>query len=540
MDEQFFTDPRTDEVLPQDETPATEEVVTDEIIPTEESELSFEEEAVEPEEETEEADEDDPLAGAFQHYEPEAPKKKNWPIILLAVLLVAVFVGGLLWAFGVFDKKPDPNGSSENGGKDVSDLIAAESANFQFTNGMFSFSMETSYQDFQSQYSYYLPSFGLDTTKPLKDQAMQIGEGTWFDYFKTLAKNDTEWVLLLAEAAKKDGVTMDDATAAQLETFLESMDYSTLHNGVGEEDVRAFLEMYYTAMTHEQALYAGMHHSADAVQAKYNADPKAFDRCSYAYFTFSIGEKGQFATKEAAADTVASLANAKTAEEFRAAVIACLMAAKVYETEDEAAKAYDANAVKTNAPYSADDGISDWLFAADTAVGSTKTVENESTIAVYMLTKAPARDTTKTVNVRHILLTADKHGSDAAAKAKADAVLAEWQAGEATAESFGALAAQYTEDPGSATDGLYTGVTQGQMVTEFNDWCFDEARKVGDSGIVQTSYGYHVMYFDGAQEAWYGAVESVLDSETYQAIYEQYKKDYPITFNEDNINQIDL
>ena len=38
------------------------------------------------------------------------------------------------------------------------------------------------------------------------------------------------------------------------------------------------------------------------------------------------------------------------------------------------------------------------------------------------------------------------------------------------------------------------------MVSEFNDWCFDPARKSGDTGIVynEGSYtGYHVMYFSG-------------------------------------------
>jgi hypothetical protein len=35
------------------------------------------------------------------------------------------------------------------------------------------------------------------------------------------------------------------------------------------------------------------------------------------------------------------------------------------------------------------------------------------------------------------------------------------------------------------------------MVDEFNDWCFDSARKTGDTDIVKTEYGYHIMYFIG-------------------------------------------
>ncbi len=41
------------------------------------------------------------------------------------------------------------------------------------------------------------------------------------------------------------------------------------------------------------------------------------------------------------------------------------------------------------------------------------------------------------------------------------------------------------------------------MVETFNDWCFDPARKPGDTGIVETSYGYHVMYFVGQTENYY-------------------------------------
>ena len=38
------------------------------------------------------------------------------------------------------------------------------------------------------------------------------------------------------------------------------------------------------------------------------------------------------------------------------------------------------------------------------------------------------------------------------------------------------------------------------MVTEFNDWVYDSERKVGDVDIVKTTYGYHVIYFDGDGE----------------------------------------
>ena len=97
---------------------------------------------------------------------------------------------------------------------------------------------------------------------------------------------------------------------------------------------------------------------------------------------------------------------------------------------------------------------------------------------------------------------------NAAAKAKAEsdaaAVLARVQDGEAledVAKDY--ESASYTStDAGSNTNGgLYTKIYKNQMVTEFNDWCFDASRQSGDTGIVygeSSNYkGYHVMYFVG-------------------------------------------
>ena len=117
----------------------------------------------------------------------------------------------------------------------------------------------------------------------------------------------------------------------------------------------------------------------------------------------------------------------------------------------------------------------------------------------------------KTASVRHILVKAaaaeDGTYSDEAkakAKARAEEILAEYQAGDKTEESFAALAEKYSEDPGSNTNGgLYENIAKGQMVAEFNDFCFAPHSK-GDTAIVygeSGSYaGYHVMYYVGEGE----------------------------------------
>ena len=59
------------------------------------------------------------------------------------------------------------------------------------------------------------------------------------------------------------------------------------------------------------------------------------------------------------------------------------------------------------------------------------------------------------------------------------------------------------------------------MVETFNDWIFDSARKPGDSGIVKTDYGYHLMYYvaDNLPQ-WYMNAEASLRTEDYTTWYD--------------------
>ena len=95
------------------------------------------------------------------------------------------------------------------------------------------------------------------------------------------------------------------------------------------------------------------------------------------------------------------------------------------------------------------------------------------------------------VHVRHILIkTTDK--TDAEKKqllAKAQDVLKQVKNGG----NFAELAKQYSDDPGSAAKGGDLGwVVRGQMVPEFEKVCF-ELKPAEISGIVTTTYGYHIV-----------------------------------------------
>lgn len=162
---------------------------------------------------------------------------------------------------------------------------------------------------------------------------------------------------------------------------------------------------------------------------------------------------------------------------------------------------------------------------------------------------------TKYIDVRHILLmpeggTVGEDGSTtysdqewAACQEKAQALYEQWRSGEATEDSFAALATEHTEDGGSqSTGGLYENVTEGWAVQEFNDWCFDASRKPGDHGLVKTSYGYHIMYFVDSKEAWVKSCKEQLAADAMNKLIESGNELYPILVNEDKlaIGNVDL
>lgn len=167
--------------------------------------------------------------------------------------------------------------------------------------------------------------------------------------------------------------------------------------------------------------------------------------------------------------------------------------------------------------------------------------ENEATFNEQGITKESGLIS----SVRHILIAPKCSAEDsesgettceneeeewAAAKAKAEEILNEWKAGDATEESFGELAATYTDDTGSAsTGGLYEGIAPGSnYVEEFLAWSIDMNRKTGDTDIVKTDYGYHIMYFVSGEPQWLSTATTQLLSERTTAMINDAEAKWPI------------
>ena len=183
----------------------------------------------------------------------------------------------------------------------------------------------------------------------------------------------------------------------------------------------------------------------------------------------------------------------------------------------------------------------DWLYSSKRKAGDSY---QYSTTVVYVLSPASIQDR-KTVNVRHILVapetnddnTKAKDATDAqwaAAYKKATKILDEFNAGDKKEKSFSKLAKENSTDTGSKDNGgLYENVVPGQMVNSFSAWCFDSSRKAGDTAIVKSDFGYHIMYFVGTGKltAWQYTAKTALASADSTSATEKLEKDYTIKVN---------
>lgn len=424
--------------------------------------------------------------------------------------------------------------------------------NYGFTEG----EMAYLYNYVYSQSASYLSYLGVDTTKSLKEQKYSE-DTTWFDYMMQQAVNYAKDFLLFCEDGKARGITLDDEDTAKINEELAAVDKAAKDGGF--DSVEAYFKKSYgasmTKADYENFLqksalaykvYAditgGYTFTDDQIQEHYDSNKNEFMSVDFLTYSFTKDDAKNI-TDEDATKSAQELAAVTSADDFKAYV-------KNYieSTATEEAKAtldIDAELAKLqslNVKYTQGDEVSEWAFADAAKVNQTFTTANADSgvHTVYLLTKTPTRNDNETVNVRHILLTATTYGTDEDAKAFADNLVSQWKAGDATEDSFAALATQYTEDTGSKTNGgLYENVAPGEMVAPFNDWIFDASRKAGDVDVVKTDYGYHVMYFvkNGAP-VWKNDVTASMKQIAYGEDYSKLSDAYPITVENDLLNKI--
>ena len=352
----------------------------------------------------------------------------------------------------------------------------------------------------------------------------------------------------LNDAAAADGFTWTDELQADLDANMETLSStastygyteqqylsliygSTMTRSIYEEQTRRSM----LATAYLQDYQDSLSYTDEELEAAYEEARTTYDHVTCQFVRVN----------GAAADTDEEGNEIEVTDEMTAdAIYAAYQAGTSLE---DAAAEYESTASYTNSEsYTYNTSVlGEWLYDDARQAGDSAVLEDADNDAYYVVVfNSRGRDDYNTVNVRHILiqpeaseLSEDDEGyeddvaaKDAEAQQKAQDILDEWEAGAATEDSFAELANEYSADGGSNTNGgLYEQVYQGQMVTEFNDWCFDPARQPGDTGIIHNdSTGYHVMYFVGYDKPyWQIRVTNALVSDAVDSFYTEKTEGY--------------
>ena len=380
------------------------------------------------------------------------------------------------------------------------------------------------YHTFANQYGSYAAMFGLDTSngvKGLDKQDCPFAEGSWKDYFLDAAKDQMLQSKALLDYAAANGITLEESETAAVDASFAGIDEAAKSYGYGSAD-KMMAANYGTGVTVKlvRGAYLDSALASKALEAATAAFTYTDAQLEEAYAGYN-GERDSFtfsyvqieAHDHENAEAEATEEQHAEAEASAEAVKAAYEAGKDTDFAARLSAAAEANGLTATEQTLSGSGLyfaKEWLMDGTRKAGDV-TVE-ESGDHVYVVVFLSRDDNHyKTASVRHILVKAEaaedgtySDEAKAKAKARAEEILAEYQAGDKTEESFAALAEKYSEDTGSNTNGgLYENIRKGQMVAEFNDFCFAPHSK-GDTAIVygeSGSYaGYHVMYYVGEGE----------------------------------------
>ena len=377
-----------------------------------------------------------------------------------------------------------------------------------------------------------------------------IENPTWQDVFTYSAVTQLVYIKYGAEKAEEAGLKLTEAEEKEIDQQLDeirntakSNDYSVdrwlrlqLGYGVTEKMIKNITAQSYLAEKYYEKVTEDTRNAVtdEMINEEYAANKDNYDIVDLRVYAFAADlgsnhthEEGEDHEKEheeaeakAKAEAEAFIKDVTDEKSFIDAAKSAILSKDNKSTKDPDGTTLveDKTYAEITASYSEE--LSKWAYDDARKAGDVAVVDggNGEFYAVMMKT-LPAKDTSSySSDIRHILIQFPEKNTDGTAtevtdedgnkttnvtdetkketKAKAQAILDEYLKNP-TEDNFAALAKEKTEDPGSKDNGgLYEGVmNDGKYVKAFTDWSIDAARKPGDTGIVETEYGYHIMYY---------------------------------------------
>lgn len=397
-----------------------------------------------------------------------------------------------------------------------------------------------------TDYGEYTPAF--DLTQDLKTQYVDEDKTqSYHDYFMEQAKEQVVRITALADAANAEGYTLSEDGQTQLDSILTTLDQQVTSSNLASR--AAFLRLYFGRTVTEKVylknaklgvlasdyssttIAAMTDYTDEEMDAYYNEHSDLYNSYDYDYAYFDgtpVIEPAEDGTTPAATDAQKSEAMAAAKEkaenllkDVKAAQTATLGEGETRQSFAQVAIAYTTdNTVRTRVLGTKfqNSAYAEWLMDSARKDGDTEMFESEGNgYYVIQFHDAYLYDE-PTVDVRHILVRAEMdEGAQEPTQAQMDAahdqaeeLLKQFNLGEKTADAFGKLAEEHSDD-GRMDDGtlytaggLYENIHKGDMVENFNNWIFDTSRKEGDVGLVENAgpnyYGWHVIYFQATHE----------------------------------------
>ena len=488
----------------------------------------------------------------------EAKKVKLYSIafavVMVALIVVAIVVG--------------VNRSINASGVHEKNTIAATVGDHSVSNAELSYYYIDYVNNYANTYGSYLSMFGIQSGVALDQQMFDEESGvTWADNFISQAASSAQSVYALADAAEAAGFTLPQEELDKLTLMENNLDsYATIYgypntdsflkaqygNGASKSGYLDYYRRNLLASAYQASYQNGLTYTDEQIREADSQEPSKYSSFSYAQYYVPVSKFLTGGTTDDSGSTTYTAAEREAAVAAAKVAIAPLTECDTLEALNKAIAAMEINAdtaasasVYTNQAFTGiNTNLSDWITADNRQPGDITCVEIPGTVTdengqdletitgfYVVLYNGMNENKTNLVNVRHILVgfqgEAQEDGTYSdevkeAARASAEEILSQWQSGEATEMSFATLANEKSTDTGSnANGGLYENVYPGQMVTAFNDWCFDEARQPGDTGIVETNYGYHVMYFVSTSQQTYRdfQIENTLRSADMESWY---------------------
>ncbi len=402
--------------------------------------------------------------------------------------------------------------------------VSAAEYNYYYISAYNSLAQQA--QAYEQQYGANIT--GFDTSVPPDEQeSTQTDENgnklLWSEVLKESATARAQQLIGYYNEAVAADTTLTDDQKAEIKETVETFRTQATENNYS---LNAYLKMYYGAGFNEKVLTKQLEKEQivtnfledkeseftaattdEDVAAEYKKNQKLYDYADIRYYTFSFKAltKTEGETDEALKKRQTE-ANSKITAEAEG-ILAKITDENSFIDEIKTYSKSETDTTKTEsaAKHSAiksatSEKAADWVFAADRKAGD-KTVITADSAAYIIYVVKPAYNS-NSVNVRHCLVEFDAKDSENVTDE--EKIAAHKQATEllkglgenVKEDDFAKMATDNTADTGSSsTGGLYENVRLGQMVENFEKWCFDPARKAGDTGIVETEYGYHIMYF---------------------------------------------